>query len=363
MVVSSWEDISKYTMGSLATSTTNRNDLCTLKAPKDTPRCLSTDETETIRSDSDDERRKKSAEKSLVEVVIHPAEDENRVPCENEDNSLVSQLPGPPPDGGSQAWLQVVVGHLVIFNSWGYISAFGVFQAYYETTLQRPPSDISWIGSFQTFLIYFMSTFSGRATDAGYYRYVLTAGLSLQVFGVFMTSISTQYWQIFLAQGICIGIGDGLVFCPTVTLISTYFLKKRALAISGIANGFVTGGVVYTIIARQLLYRIGFAWTCRAMGFVMLANAAIILSLARTRIPPRVTGPLIEFAAFKEASYDLFSLGMFLAFLGVYFGYYYVCHDAFFIVGYLANEVNRLRHLRNKPSDFHQHHHSTFYSS
>ena len=348
-------------MGSLATSTTDGNDLCAQKLSKSTSDCLSTDGTETLRSDSDDERRKKSVEKSLAEIAIHPTTVKNEVPYKDADNKLASQLSGPPPDGGSQAWLQVVVGHLVIFNSWGYISAFGVFQAYYETALQRPPSDISWIGSFQTFLIYFMSTFSGRATDAGYYRYVLTAGLSLQVFGVFMTSIATQYWQIFLAQGICIGLGDGLVFCPTVTLISTYFLKKRALAISGIANGFVTGGIVYTIIARQLLYRIGFSWTCRVMGFVMLANAAIILSLARTRIPPRVTGPLIEFAAFKEASYDLFSMGMFLAFLGVYFGYYYVSYDAFFIIRYWANKVNRLPHSRNKSSDFHQRHHSIFY--
>ena len=234
---------------------------------------------------------------------------------------------GPPPDGGTRAWLQVLVGHLVVFNSWGYISAFGVFQAYYATTLDRSPSDISWIGSIQVFLIYFISTFSGRATDAGYYRHVLIAGLTLQLVGVFATSFATQYWQLFLAQGICVGLGDGLVFCPTVTLISTYFLKKRALAISGIANGFVTGGIVFTIIARQLLYKIGFAWTLRIMGFVILANGAIILSLARTRIPPRVTGPFIEFAAFKEPSYVLFSSGMFLAFMGVYFAYYYVSLD------------------------------------
>ncbi|KAH8585944.1 major facilitator superfamily domain-containing protein [Bisporella sp. PMI_857] len=240
---------------------------------------------------------------------------------------------GPPPDGGTRAWLQVLVGHLVVFNSWGYISAFGVFQAYYATTLDRSPSDISWIGSVQTFLIYFISTFSGRATDAGYYRHVLIAGLTLQLVGVFATSFATQYWQLFLAQGICVGLGDGLVFCPTVTLISTYFLKKRALAISGIANGFVTGGIVFTTIARQLLYKIGFPWTLRVMGFVILANGVIILSLARTRIPPRVTGPFIEFAAFKEASYVLFSSGMFLAFMGVYFAYYYVATFAKDFIG------------------------------
>jgi hypothetical protein len=27
------------------------------------------------------------------------------------------------------------MGHLVVFNTWGYIVTFGVFQAYYESTL------------------------------------------------------------------------------------------------------------------------------------------------------------------------------------------------------------------------------------
>jgi hypothetical protein len=67
--------------------------------------------------------------------------------------------PGPPPDGGFKAWSQVALAHLVMCNTWGYINSFGVFQTYYTETLHRPPSDISWIGSFQTFLLFFIGTF------------------------------------------------------------------------------------------------------------------------------------------------------------------------------------------------------------
>ena len=270
--------------------------------------------------------------KDVSTQSINPSTiDQNEIPTEKLEQASIHTSavadpndPGPPPDGGLRAWTQVLVGHLVVFNSWGYISSYGVFQAYYTTSLKQSPSDISWVGSVQIFLIYFLSTFSGRAMDAGYYRHVITAGLTLQVLGVFMTSLSTKYWQLFLAQGICQGLGDGLVFCPTVALISTYFVKNRAVAISFIASGFATGGTVFPIIARQLLYKIGFAWTIRIMGFVILANAAVILSLARVRIPPRKTGPFIEWGAFKDPAYVLFSAGMLCAFLGVYFAYYYV---------------------------------------
>ena len=60
--------------------------------------------------------------------------------------------PGPPPDGGLQAWTQLVLAHLTVFNTWGYINSFGVFQTYYVITLEEPPSAISWVGSVQIFL-------------------------------------------------------------------------------------------------------------------------------------------------------------------------------------------------------------------
>ena len=62
--------------------------------------------------------------------------------------SRISIDPGPPPDGGLPAWTQVVMGHLIVFNTWGYINSFGVFQTYYVATLGHSPSDISWVRTF-----------------------------------------------------------------------------------------------------------------------------------------------------------------------------------------------------------------------
>lgn len=73
----------------------------------------------------------------------------------------------------------------------------------------------------------FISTLSGRATDAGLARPVVALGGLLLVIGTFMTSLAVEYWQIFLAQGLCIGIGQGLMWLPTVTLISTYFVTPK----------------------------------------------------------------------------------------------------------------------------------------
>lgn len=229
-----------------------------------------------------------------------------------------------PPDGGLLAWSQVLAGHLVAFNSWGYVNSFGFFQAYYTTSLKLSPSTISWVGGIQIFLMMFIGTFSGRALDAGYYYYVAIPGLFLQILGIFMISLVTKYWQLLIAQGLLQGIGSGLAFTPTMALVSTYFTTKRALAVCGMSSGTATGGVVFPIIARQLLHRVGIGWTIRVMGFVFLANAAIALALIRPTPMTRKKGPLIEIRSFLDPWYSLFSLGMFLVVLGLYFVYYYV---------------------------------------
>lgn len=232
--------------------------------------------------------------------------------------------PQPQLDSGFLPWSQVVAGHLVALNTWGYITSYGLFQAFYTKALNEQPSAISWVGSIQVFLTFFISTFSMHALNKGFYRPTLALGLGLQVIGVFCTSVSYRYWQFLLAQGVCQGIGAGLTFAPTVGLVSSYFVRRRAVAIAGMASGMSTGGVVFPVIGQQLLDRIGFAWTLRVMGFVILANSVVILLLVRPRPAAGGSHPLIDRTALRDPCYMLFAVGMVLAVMAMYFGYYYV---------------------------------------
>ena len=160
--------------------------------------------------------------------------------------------------------------------------------------------------------------------DAGFFHPTIVTGLLLQLVGVFAASVSKQYWQLFLAQGLCQGLGNGLLFCPVVAVVSTYFTKKRALAISIQAAGGATGGMVFPAIAQSLLSRIGFGQTVRVMGYVMLFNAMVALALLRTRVAPRKNDPMIDWSAIRELPYVLFTAGAFFTFWGVFFSFYYV---------------------------------------
>lgn len=74
------------------------------------------------------------------------------------------------------------------------------------------------------------------------------------------------------------------------------------------ASGGATGGIIFPLIAQQMMPRVGFGWTVRTMGFVILFNTVVILGIARVRLPPRKNGPLVEWSAFGEMSYMLFCI-------------------------------------------------------
>lgn len=203
--------------------------------------------------------------------------------------------------------------HLIIMNTWGYLNSFGIFQNYYSTVLTiASPFDISWIGSTQVFLLFFIGTFSGPLADAGYFHLLLVVGCLISVIGIFMTSLCSQYWQLLLAQGICCGVGSGCLFCPCMSVLSTYFTTKRNLAMALAAGGSGTGGIIFPAIAERLLPTVGFPWTIRSLGFIQLGCFLICYIGLRSDVTPKKARSLVDFASFGDATYVLFTAGMFL---------------------------------------------------
>ncbi|KJZ76209.1 hypothetical protein HIM_04291 [Hirsutella minnesotensis 3608] len=175
-----------------------------------------------------------------------------------------------------------LVGHLVTFNTTGWINSSGTFQAYYTGLLGRPPSDVAWIGSLNVFLLFFVGTLTGRLVDAGHFRLVFGVGTVLLGVGIFSVSACRTYWQLV-----------------------------------------ATGGLVFAVMVRQLLLSIGFPWTVRVIGLVQLATMIVANVLARPRTKPRKRGPLVEWSAFRELNYTFYAVGSFFNFVGIYFAFFY----------------------------------------
>ena len=231
--------------------------------------------------------------------------------------------PIPPADVGLQPWLQVLGGFFLMFNGWGQVVTFGIYQSYYQSgaKFEASPSSIAWIGSIQAFLLLFVGALCGRIFDAGYLRQLIVAGSVLIVFGLMMTSLVSQYWQALLAHGICVGLGMGCLLVPSIGAPSTWFIRRRGLAIGCVTSGAAVGGIVLPIAVQHLIVEIGFPWAVRISAFIALITLLLSFSIMRQRLPPRKRGAFFEFTALKEPELALYAMGMLASLLGFY-GFY-----------------------------------------
>ena len=250
-----------------------------------------------------------------------------------ENQALAQQFTsstGPPPNGGLQAWLHVLGAFMLWFNSWGILNAFGVFQTYYESgqLFTKSSSDISWIGSIQSFMLLVVGIFAGPIYDRGYLRSLLVVGSFLVVFGHMMLSLSTKYWQVLLAQGFCVGIGSGCLFVPSVSVLPTYFSSRIGLAVGLGSSGSSIGGIIYPIILYRLIGQIGFAWSVRVMGFIALGTLLIPIAVMRMRVKVPKPRALIDWSAFTDFPFMTFVIATLIGFMGLNIILFYLSYDA-----------------------------------
>ncbi|MCJ1253958.1 hypothetical protein MMC24_001772 [Lignoscripta atroalba] len=250
------------------------------------------------------------------------------------------------PDGGLEAWLVVFGGFCCI----------GVFQDYYqEHELSRySASTVSWIPSLETFMMFLGGPIFGKIYDNYGPRYLLLAGSFLHVFGLMMTSISTEYYQFILAQGICSPIGASAIFYPAMSSVSTWFFRNRALAFGVMASGSSLGGVIFPILVQRLIPRIGFPWAMRVAAFLILGMLILANLTVKSRIPPSPRPfRFMDFVApLYEIPFTLIVLASFFFFFGIFLPFNYIILEAPVVAGMSPDLASYLLAILNAASIF-----------
>ena len=133
-----------------------------------------------------------------------------------------------------------------------------------------------------------------------------------------------QFYQIFLTQGVGVGISLGFLFLPSVSVISHHFEQKRALGMGIAASGSSCGGIVFPILINKTIEKYGSPWATRIATFICLGLMSISLACMRTRPPPlrpHVEGPEPPSVStiFKDVPYVLAVLASLANVMGVFF--------------------------------------------
>ncbi len=193
-----------------------------------------------------------------------------------------------PPDGGTKAWTAAICSMLYCFTSWGSLSSYSVFLNFYITNNEFPgveATQYSMIAGTTIFLL-FWGWLVSALLSVLHIKLVMAAGSVLQFAGMLMASFTVKYWQLLLTEGLLSGFGCSFLFLGSVTLIPSWFLKKRTVA-SGLGfAGTGIGGCVFSLVAEAMIDRTGDQrWALRTIAIICLFLNVIATALVELRKP------------------------------------------------------------------------------
>uniref|UniRef100_A0A0B7KBY3 Major facilitator superfamily (MFS) profile domain-containing protein n=1 Tax=Bionectria ochroleuca TaxID=29856 RepID=A0A0B7KBY3_BIOOC len=199
----------------------------------------------------------------------------------------------PAPDGGRVAWLVAVGACCTSFAGLGFANSTGIFIEYYlsHQLQDKTPDDVAWIGSLSNFIQFASGCIGGPLFDR-YGAWVIRPAAILYLLAIMMTSLCHEYWQFMLAQGVLLGIGMGGLMFPALAAL----LNDSSL---------------------------GFGWSVRVVGFVMMPFLLFSCVFIKARLPPKVSS-FFDGSAFKQTEFCLLAGAMFFMMLGVFTPLFYI---------------------------------------
>lgn len=192
------------------------------------------------------------------------------------------------PEGGLQAWLVVLGSFCAMVSVYGLINSAAIFESYFSNNQLRgyDSSTIGWIFSVYLFLVFFAGIQAGPIFDGYGPRWLVFVGSIMVVASQMLLSISTEYYQILLTYSVLGGLGGALLNVPAYGVIAHFFKARRGLATGIAATSGSIGGIAFPFLFQATFPRLGFGWSTRISGFILLALSIPANLLVRSRLTP-----------------------------------------------------------------------------
>ncbi|KAG9252044.1 major facilitator superfamily domain-containing protein [Emericellopsis atlantica] len=195
----------------------------------------------------------------------------------------------PPPDRGWPAWLAVISGFIQLWASFGILNSWGSFQAVY---VDEPWSkgvklqDIGWIGSVQPGLLFVLGGIAGYASDRLSATVLMMIGTCIFSAAFLLLAEFGDGLGTYIAlQGFLYGLANTLLYYPILSVVSTWFDRRRGLALGIVASGSSLGGIFWPLVVDALNEAFGLKRTLQAVGLIPLVPLFIASFMVKERFP------------------------------------------------------------------------------
>ncbi|CAK1359465.1 hypothetical protein CB0940_05667 [Cercospora beticola] len=252
----------------------------------------------------------------------------------NSDDVADKEEPTWPTDW--KAYVCLLAGFCLMFNSWGLVNAYGTYASFYMNFLMTGKDLLYFnlIGGTQSAVVLGLSGIVGRFLDAGFTRELIALGTVLVSVGTLTLGFVNgdggenqgNFALTWLTQGFISGLGMACFFVSSSQVVATWFKKKKGFAIGIVASGASIAGLVYPMMTKFLIDSSGFNAAARWVSLVVFLTSCLAFACANPNPKHIIRKPddwmrwdvFVDSHAFRNKSYASFVAAIAFLFLGFY---------------------------------------------
>lgn len=175
---------------------------------------------------------------------------------------------------GGWGWLVVLASFLCVFVLDGIGYSFGVFLEPLLADLGEGRGVLSMAGSMQVGVYGFSSPLVAGIVNKYGERRPCMLGAVISAAGLLVASYATGIWTLLLGYSVITGLGFGLMYLPSVVIVSKHFLVRRSLATAIVLCAAGVGTFVVAPLAQLMLEQWG--WRGSMQGLAGLCLGCVL---------------------------------------------------------------------------------------
>ncbi|KAJ2358598.1 hypothetical protein H4S01_006272, partial [Coemansia sp. RSA 2610] len=243
----------------------------------------------------------------------------------NEKAAILEDGVDIPAFDGLHAWIVVFGAFLLLMIAVGTTNSFGVYlQEYQYLFPDTPKSTLTWIGSLQFGGMCFFGVLAGVLVERFDSRLVVLGGSIVAGAALLIASACKSPVALIITQGILFGAGGSCIMIPSVSMPSQWMEKYRALATGVAVAGGSIGGLWMSFASRAMMTHLGYQWSLRINGFMLIAAGCAFSPLMRKRMAVPKREKIIDLGALSNVRFILLFFSSLFAAGGYYAPYYYM---------------------------------------
>jgi len=206
------------------------------------------------------------------------------------------------------AFVVAMMSFMAHLLQYGVVWTVGVFYVVFKENLQDCSSgQVALISSLNTAVFYGIGPVAGILTNLFGCRTVGIVGGLIGSLGLILSSFANNIYHLYFTFGLMTGIGLGLGYIPSITIVGYYFHKYQSLAVGFAASGVGVGTFIFPPLIRFLQNTYGWRGSILLIGGVSL-NLCVCSALFR---PIKLDVVAKKPATGKERMFAVFNVNIF----------------------------------------------------